>query len=170
MRIQNPKRTLFIGIIVWLLFFGWWFRSFLLINWRFRLFSFRSWIHLIDEFRHGWKISSLSDWIFIISFFLSIPVFLFLWYFFNKIEWKKLFKKIWNWIKSPFLIKKKTQLKKVEKIYAPKVAPASVLNQRPKPIPTNGSTFSSVRSTENQMTFLNNSTAMPSFPSACRAP
>ena len=160
---KNPKRTLLIGVIVWLLFFGWWYRGFLLINWRFRLFSFGSWRHLANEFRQGWRISSLGDWIFILSCILSVPCFILLWYLFNKIHWTKLFKKIWRWIKSPFLTKKKKELKKAEAAYAPKKAPAPLYQQRPRPIPSNGSNFSTINVSP-QMGFLNNSTAIQNMP------
>ena len=93
MQIQNPKRTFFIGIVVWLLFFGWWFRGFLFRNWYFRLFSFKSWRHLAKEFQAGWHISAKSDWIFIFSFILAPFIFALLWYFAQKIQWMRLWKK-----------------------------------------------------------------------------
>ena len=52
---KNPKRTFLIGFIVALLFFGWWLRGFLYINWRFGLFSLDSWTFLFHEINSGCK-------------------------------------------------------------------------------------------------------------------
>jgi len=93
------KRTLFIGVIVWLLFFGWWFRGFLFKNWHFRLFSFKSWRYLFNEFKAGWQISSKSDWIFIFSFILAPFVFALLWYLAQKVQWRKLWKEYFAYMK-----------------------------------------------------------------------
>ena len=161
MRIQ--KRTLFIGIIVWLLFFGWWFRGFLFKNWHFRLFSFKSWRYLFSEFKAGWQISSKSDWIFIFSFVLAPFVFVLLWYVAQKIQWHKLWKKIWKGIRWPFLLHKKKRLKKAVSVYEPK-GPIEPVRYRPQAIPSSG-----VRPTQTglapQPVFLNNSTAMGDFQS-----
>ena len=58
MRMKNAKRTIGIGVVVWLLFFGWWFNGYLYINWNFRLFSLNSWRFLFNEINHGWRISN----------------------------------------------------------------------------------------------------------------
>lgn len=90
---KNPKKTLLVGFIVGLLFFGWWFRGFLYINWRFGLFSWDSWAFLFHEIKAGWRASNKGDWIFLISFILSFPLYFILWYWINKIRWEALFKK-----------------------------------------------------------------------------
>ena len=161
MRIQNPKRTLFIGIIVWLLFFGWWFRGFLFKNWHFRLFSFGSWKHLIHEFKAGWQISSKSDWIFILSFILAPFIFAFLWYLAEKIKWRKLWQKIWKVLRWPFLIRKKKKLKEAVAVYEPK-GPIEPVVYRPQAIPTSNVHPQQVVVAPNAV-FLNTSTAMPDF-------
>jgi len=159
MRVQ--KRTLFIGVIVWLLFFGWWFRGFLFKNWHFRLFSFKSWRYLFGEFKAGWQISSKSDWIFIFSFILAPIIFALLWYLAQKVKWRKLWQKIWKIIRWPFLIKKKKKLKEVTAVYEPKGSIAPV-RYRPQVMPSSG-----VRPPQTapavQPAFLNNSTAMRDF-------
>ena len=162
MRIQ--KRTLFIGIIVWLLFFGWWFRGFLFRNWQFRLFSLSSWKHLIHEFRSGWHISSKSDWIFIFSFVLAPFVFAFLWWLIQKIRWRKIFKKIWNALRWPFLAKKKKKLKEATAAYEPKQKPEPYV-YRPQPLPITNNR-PQTPAAQPQRTFLNSSTAMGDFPPA----
>ena len=160
MRIQ--KRTLFIGIVVWLLFFGWWFRGFLFRNWQFRLFSYSSWHHLIHEFRSGWHISSKSDWIFIFSFILAPFVFAFLWWVVQKIRWHKIFKKIWNALRWPFLAKKKKELKAATAAYEPKQKSEPFV-YRPQALPATGNRIQ-VNTVQPQRTFLNTSTAMGDFP------
>lgn len=161
MRIQNPKRTILIGFVVWLLFFGWWFRGYLFRNWRFRLFSFDSWRHLMREFRSGWYISTKSDWIFLISFILAPFVFGLLWYFAQKIKWRKLWKKIWNAIRWPFLANKKRQLKEQTAAYAPR-EPVKAPVYKPRSMPATGGRL---QPTMQSTTFLNNSTAMGNFSS-----
>ncbi len=158
MRIQ--KRTLFIGVIVWLLFFGWWFRGFLFRNWQFRLFSFSSWRHLIREFKAGWQISSKSDWIFLFSFILAPFIFSLLWYWAQKIKWYKIWKKIWSVLRWPLLVKKKKKLKAEISAYTPKQPYAAAAPYRPVSMPiTNGR----IQPMQEQKTFLNNSTAMGNF-------
>ena len=170
MRIQNPKRSILIGVIVWLLFFGWWFRGYLFRNWRFRLFSFKSWHYLIHEFRAGWQISSKSDWIFIASFIAAPFIFGFLWYLAEKIHWRKIWKKIWGILKWPFLIGKKKKLKEVESTYSPK-QPAQPFVYRPQAMPSSGSRVQSLADAdESQRTFLNNTTAMGDFPESAPEP
>lgn len=159
MRIQ--KRTLFIGVIVWLLFFGWWFRGFLFKNWNFRLFSFKSWRYLFGEFRAGWHISSKSDWIFIFSFILAPFIFALLWYLAQKVKWRKLWEKIWKVIRWPFLISKKKQLKEAVAVYEPKEK-AEPYRYRPQSLPSTGSRLAPTSATP-QSSFLNNSTAMGNF-------
>ena len=161
MRIQNPKRTFFIGIIVWLLFFGWWFRGFLFKNWQFRLFSFKSWKYLINEFRSGWYISSKSDWIFLFSFILAPFIFALLWLWAQKIQWRKIWKKIWNALRWPFLQKKKRALKEATAAYEPK-GPIVVPVYRPQEMPSSGARFQPLKQ-QPQKTFLNASTAMGDF-------
>ena len=161
MRIQNPKRTILIGLIVWLLFFGWWFRGYLFRNWRFRLFSFDSWRHLMREFRSGWYISTKSDWIFIVSFILAPFVFGFLWYFAQKVEWRKLWKKIWRAIRWPFLANKKKKLEEQTSIYTPR-EPIATPVYKPRSMPATGGRLQPTMQTT---TFLNNSTAMGNFSS-----
>ena len=164
MRIQNPKRTLFIGMIVWLLFFGWWFRGFLFRNWQFRLFSFSSWRHLMTEFRSGWHISSKSDWIFIFSFIVSPFVFGLLWYLAQKVQWRKLWKKIWKALRWPFLRKRKKKLDEAVAAYTPKQAIVAPSVYRPQAMPSTGAKLQSAP--VSQKSFLNNSTAMGNFSSS----
>ena len=170
MRIQNPKRTILIGIIVWLLFFGWWFRGFLFRNWRFRLFSFSSWRYLIHEFQSGWQITSKSDWIFICSFILAPFIFALLWYLAQKVRWHKLWRKIWKILRWPFLIKKKKKLKEEVAAYEPK-QPAESFVYRPQAMPaTVIRTQNTTAPTQSQETFLNSSTAMGNFSDMTQKP
>ncbi|MGN0919588.1 MAG: hypothetical protein ACI4OR_02365 [Alphaproteobacteria bacterium] len=161
MRLQNSKRSLFIGAIVWLLFFGWWFRGFLFKNWHFRLFSFKSWKHLIDEFKAGWQISSKSDWIFIFSFILAPVIFGLLWYWAQKVKWHRVGDKIWKALRGLFLIPKKKKLKKAVSVYEPK-APIEPVGYRPQAMPRSPGRLQQPTEILTPA-FLNNSTAMPNF-------
>ncbi len=98
MQKKEWQRNVVIGIVVAAIFFGWWLRGFLYSNWRFHLFSRRSWSFIADEFEAGWMLSAKSDWIFLITLLLSIPSFLYIWYLCTKVRWRKLIKKIWKWI------------------------------------------------------------------------
>ncbi len=90
MRIKNKKRTFGIGIVVWLLFFGWWVRGAFLRTWHFDLFSFSDWYFALTRFSS----QRLTDWILIILFIVSGPIFTLLWYLATKIHWRRTFKKI----------------------------------------------------------------------------
>jgi len=91
---KSWKRHLLVGFIVSLIFFGWFLRGFLWMNWRFKLFSTRSWQFVWHEFESGWMLDALSDWIFLISLCLALPCFLYLWYLCTKVRWRALVKKI----------------------------------------------------------------------------
>ena len=151
---QNPKRTLLIGLVVGLLFFGWWFRGFLYINWNFNLFSSADWQFLFREIEAGWRVSSAGDWIFLISFILVVPMFLGIWYWANKIKWGASVKKIGHLPKKHYhAIRKKVHPKKSNTPHthnqsqnhshhthkAVKAPPISA--QRPMPMPTIGHTM-----------------------------
>lgn len=147
---QNPKRTLFIGLIVGLLFFGWWFRGFLYINWNFNLFSWESWQFLFQEIKAGWRVSNTGDWIFLLSFILVIPMYFGLWHWANKIKWGTSIKKAGHLSKKHIqVIKKKTHPKKKESTHAEQPSHTShksikappISAQRPMPMPTMGHTM-----------------------------
>ena len=88
------KRHLVVGFFVFLIFFGWFLRGFLWMNWRFKLFSTYSWKYILHEFESGWMLDSLSDWIFLFTLCSALPCFLYLWYLCAKVRWRALFKKI----------------------------------------------------------------------------
>lgn len=98
MQKKEWQRNVVIGIVVAAIFFGWWLRGFLYSNWRFQLFSRRSWAYVANEFESGWMLNAKSDWIFLITLLLAIPLFLYIWYLCTKIRWRKLIKKTWKWI------------------------------------------------------------------------
>lgn len=154
MQKKEWHRNVLIGCIVAAVFFGWWLRGFL-FNWRFRLFSGRSWEHVAKEFETGWSPSSTSDWIFLLTLFFALPAFFYLWYLCAKIEWYKLWKTVWtwllypfNWIKKTFFgttkTKNKTKTKKTM-ILAPPLPPelpekkeVQVVSERPRPVAHSG--------------------------------
>jgi len=153
MQKKEWQRNIFIGCIVAALFFGWWLRGFL-FNWRFRLFSSKSWEYIAHEFEQGWQPSSKSDWIFLLTLLFAIPVFLYLWYLSAKIRWHKLLKTILKVILWPFKQLKKILTKWFKKLFgkknvskqqplAPPLPPAlpekkESTEARPKPVAHSG--------------------------------
>ena len=138
MQEKEWQRRLVIGIVVAALFFGWWLRGFL-HNWRFQLFSIKSWGYVAHEFEEGWEPSSTSDWIFLLTLLFAVPVFLYLWYLCTKVRWRRLVKRIYQAIKDFFamLFGKKRKTRKVQVLAPP--PPVVVVNQtggnaRPRPI------------------------------------
>lgn len=133
MQKKEWRRNLLVGLIVAVIFFGWWLRGFLYSNWRFHLFSRQSWLFIIKEFEAGWMLNAKSDWIFLIVLLFSVPCFLYLWHLCTKVRWRKTVKKI---IKTVIhflhsLFKKKTKKhsskhkKKTGLILAPPPPPVS---------------------------------------------
>ena len=145
MQKKEWQRNVVIGIVVAAIFFGWWLRGFLYSNWRFQLFSSRSWSYVANEFEAGWMLNAKSDWIFLITLLLAIPLFLYIWYLCTKIRWRKLIKKIWKWIVALCValfagkaITKHTHKKKKKTTLAPP-PPAALIktnssSARPKPM------------------------------------
>lgn len=161
MRIKNPKRTFFIGLAVWLLFFRWWLDGFLVKNWRFPLFSFKSWRYLMNEFKGGWQITSTSDWIFVSSLLMAPFIFIFLWYVACKANWGKWGKKIWKGIRWPIFVQKRKKLNKSVAAYTPKNPLNPAASYRPLAMPSSGLRTNPVPPPSK--TFLNNTTAMGRF-------
>lgn len=88
---KNMKRTFLVGLIWGLIFFLWWLKGFLHQNWNFDLFSLASWKYLYNEFVGGWVISATSDWIFLWTLILAIPLFVLGWNIFLKVKWRQTF-------------------------------------------------------------------------------
>lgn len=125
---KSKKRTLIIGAIWGVLFFLWWLNGFLYENWRFDFLSYKSWSYLMNEFMSGWTISSASDWIFLITLFVALPVFLYGWQILLKVQWKKVFQSIQKAILTHW--RKANAPKKVLKVAAKKSHKAV----RPRPL------------------------------------
>lgn len=132
MQKKEWRRNLLVGLIVAVIFFGWWLRGFLYSNWRFRLFSRHSWSFIIKEFEAGWMLNTKSDWIFLLVLLFSVPCFLYLWHLCTKIRWrrtvKKIIKSIIKFFKSLFHKTKKRHSSKHNKkmglVLAPPPPPA----------------------------------------------
>lgn len=125
---KNAKRTLLIGFVWGLFFFLWWLDGFLYENWKFSLFSYKAWAYLFGEFLNGWVISSKSDWIFLLTLIVAIPVFLYGWRLLLKVQWKKIFSDIVTQCSVSW--RKASAPKKVVKITAKK----SHKKVRPRPL------------------------------------
>ncbi len=145
MQEKEWHRNVVIGIVVGAIFFGWWLRGFLYSNWHFQLFSRHSWSYVANEFESGWMLNAKSDWIFLITLLLAIPLFLYLWYLCTKVRWRKLIKKIWKWIVALYLlvfagkaVEKHVTKKKKKTTLAPPPPAALVktssTSARPRPI------------------------------------
>lgn len=129
---KNMKRTLTIGLIWSLLLLGWWFPLFLLINWNFNPYSVKDWQFLNAEFQSGWILDSTSDWFFLFTMILILPIWVLGWHFCLKVEWKKLCKTLWN--KMVYFFRAKTTSNKNQKTkFKPKQSHKKV---RPQPMNT----------------------------------
>ena len=124
-------RTIRVGLTVGIIFFAWYMRDFYNKNWEFKLFSAKHWAYIWNEFKSGWVVKATSDWIFVLSAILMIPVFVILWWVSVKISWRKSFMTVFRKIKGIFIkpnpqkiIKKKIKIK----------SKASHKKVRPRPI------------------------------------
>ena len=81
-------RTIRVGLVVGILFFGWYLRDIYARNWRFHLFSANSWSHVWKEFKAGWVISTPYEWSWLLTVLLMLPVFFILWWVSCKISWR----------------------------------------------------------------------------------
>ena len=93
---KNWKRTLIIGIVLGYISFGWYLKKFFKANWDFNLFALNDWQFIIDEFKKGWGISSTSDWVFLSTILLMVPLYLFVWRCALKIKWMELLHRFVN--------------------------------------------------------------------------
>ena len=132
---RNWGRTVRVGLVVGIIFFGWYLREYFYKNWEFRLFSVRHWQHVWSEFQSGWVISNSYSWFWLISVLLMIPIFGILWWVSVKISWRKSIKLIYQKIKSFFF---KPDQKKVIRKKIKIKSKASHKKVRPKPLVSAG--------------------------------
>ncbi len=105
MDIKKIQRTTFISTL-WTFLYFLWFRWFMLHNWQFNIFSSNDWKSTFNDWwYHGWIIQGSYFWIFVISIFLFIPVWIWGLCFFLSIDYKKHYEKLfWD-----VIYKKKTK-------------------------------------------------------------
>ena len=128
MKSKRIVRNTFI-LIIWTFLFFLWFCWFLSKNWDFYLFSADSWKYLHDEWMGDWTIKG-TEWIFIISLILVIPVWIATSYFFISRNYSRLF----------FFKKKTVNIKKTNtKIHVQRKK--SYKEVRPKPFTAVGDTM-----------------------------
>lgn len=125
---KNLNRTVRVGLVVGILFFGWYLRDIYFRNWHFHLFSSDSWSHVWNEFKSGWVISTPYEWSWLITVILMFPVFFVLWWVSCKISWRKSLKTV---IKAPINFFHKPNQKKVIKNKIKLKAKASHKKVRP---------------------------------------
>ena len=82
-------RTLRVGLVVALIFFGWYMREIYMINWRFRLFSLKDWQFVWHELQAGWVIDTPYEWSWLIMCVMMLVMFGLLWWVSVKISWRK---------------------------------------------------------------------------------
>lgn len=107
---KNLGRTIRIGLVVGILFFGWYLRDIYARNWRFQLFSTDSWTHVWKEFKAGWIISTPYEWSWLLTIIFMLPIFFILWWVSCKISWRKSLKTV---LKSPTKLLRKATPEKV---------------------------------------------------------
>ena len=128
---KRVGRTIRVGLTVGIIFFAWYMREFYDKNWAFKLFSAKHWSHVWNEFKSGWVIKATSDWIFVLTALLMIPVFFILWWVSVKISWRKSFMTLFRKIKGIFI---KPDPKKIIRKKIKIKSKASHKKVRPKPI------------------------------------
>ena len=124
-------RTIRVGLTVGIIFFVWYMRAFYDQNWAFKLFSAKHWAYVWNEFKSGWVIKATSDWVFVLTAILMIPVFIVLWWVSVKISWRKSFMLVFRKIKSIFI---KPDPKKIIRKKIKIKSKASHKKVRPQPI------------------------------------
>ena len=115
---KRVGRTIRVGLTVGIIFFVWYMRAFYDKNWAFKLFSAKHWAYVWNEFKSGWVVKATSDWVFVLTVLLMIPVFFVLWWVSVKISWRKSFMIVFRKIKGIFIkpdpkkiIRKKIKIK-----------------------------------------------------------
>ena len=96
-------RTLRVGLVVGVIFFGWYMRDIYVRNWRFHLFSWRDWQYVWHQFKAGWVIETAYEWAWLLMLVLMMVVFGLLWWGAVKISWRKSLMTIWRKIKAFFI-------------------------------------------------------------------
>ncbi len=124
---KDWKRTLTIGA-VWGFAYFWWLRNFMFKNWEFNIFNVSHYQYIWSEFIKGWKISATSDWVFFITLFIAVPVYLLVWRWLLKFQWQKMAKRVWSEIKVAIMGKPKAAAPQKLKDLKPKTSK----NTRPR--------------------------------------
>jgi len=111
-------RAIRVGIVVGLIFFGWYMRELYIRNYRFRLFSLKDWQYVWNQFKTGWVIRTPYEWSWLLMVTLMVPIFLILWWVSVKISWRKSFMTVFRKVRAIIwpvnkksVIKKKIKLK-----------------------------------------------------------
>ncbi|MBO4520962.1 MAG: NERD domain-containing protein [Alphaproteobacteria bacterium] len=69
------SRILFI-LFVWTIGYLFWLQRLMVAVWKFNPMSKQHWLYIWNEWKNGWVIQSLSEWMFVIILFMTIPVML----------------------------------------------------------------------------------------------
>lgn len=125
---KNTKRTLTVGAVWSLIILGWWFPTFMKINWNFNPYSKQNWAYIKEEFQNGWVLNSASDWFWLLSMILILPIWIIGWRLCLRVEWKKMLKKAYQ--KVLYFFRAKTASGKKAK-FKPKPSHKKV---RPRPM------------------------------------
>lgn len=114
MNFKNLLRGTFI-FTLWTFLFFLWFHWFLLTNWDFDILLGYHWQYIFQQWWYGgWVIQGSYYWIFVLSLFFAIPVWLMGFFFFASINYTQLIEKLfWDWIYQKKTKKLQKQSKKI---------------------------------------------------------
>ena len=114
MNFKNLLRGTFI-FTFWTFLFFLWFHWFLLTNWDFDIFLGYHWQYIFQQWWYGgWVIQGSYYWIFVLSLFFAIPVWLMGFFFLASINYTQLMEKLfWDWIYQKKTKKVQEQSKKI---------------------------------------------------------
>ncbi len=114
MNFKNLLRDTFI-FTLWTFLFFLWFHWFLLTNWDFDIFLGYHWQYIFQQWWYGgWVIQGSYYWIFVLSLFFAIPVWLMGFFFLASVNYTSLMEKLfWDWIYQNKTKKVQQQNKKI---------------------------------------------------------
>ena len=94
MNFKNLLRDTFI-FTLWTFLFFLWFHWFLLTNWDFDIFLGYHWQYIFQQWWYGgWVIQGSYYWIFVLSLFFAIPVWLLGFFFLASVNYTSLMEKL----------------------------------------------------------------------------
>ena len=104
---------IFFILFIWTFGYVIWFQHMMISIWKFNPMSPEHWTYIWRLWQNGWVIQSLREWMFVISIFAALPVWLTGWAVLCTVPWMKWFKIIllfpFKWLRSKWIDRKKAK-------------------------------------------------------------